>query len=213
MCSLQASLLLAVLGLNLAAGAAPPAPVSWPSKKVSLHVHGAAFRQVIEELFRGTDEGYVLHPDVANVPVTIDVENVDFRTAFKTLLAHAGALYRIEGPTGATGHVWVIGKDDRMLRELDTPRPEPIAARLEPTTAVLEIVVPAAMKKQVKVSSESATSKSTSGELQTSGNVLICFPNGMCLKIQQAQVKVIDAGADSQRRILITPLAAPTGRK
>jgi hypothetical protein len=196
--------LLALPGLPLSA-AAPQDPGSYPTKKVTLHLHQVPLRKAVETLFRDTGREYLVHPVVADVLVSLDLENADFRDALKALLARAGAIYRVERPAGRLGAVWFIGKDPRAPRE--------ITATLGPVTATLEIVVPAALKQQVTVVSRSGTTTGADGQPQTEGSVVVCFPHSVCVEFRQAQVKVMDDAPNGDRRLLISPLATSTASR
>jgi hypothetical protein len=211
------SLLLVLLVRNLAP-AAPLAPGDGPTKKVTLHLQATPFGKAVAELFSGTGQEYKISPELTQRPVTLNLENVPFQTAFRALLAQVGALYRIESPVGTGaqrrqgGHVWMIMADDRKQRKA-AATPEPLVATLAPGAGALEIVVPAALKRQVTITAVSSPTRTAFGETELSGKVRLAFPNGMALEVQHAQVQVTDAGSDRERHVRITPLPAPAAAK
>jgi hypothetical protein len=204
---LRTAFLFGALALALPVAAAPPGGAPPPARRVTLHYQAVPFRQAIAELFQGTGERYLVAPDVPNVPITLDLKDAPFMTALHALLKPAGARYRIEA-SGTQPRVWVMVGGTPAPPRAATPASEPIMATLEPPTAVLELVVPAALKPQVRIVAERATHPAAAGRTQVSGDVMVSLPGGVSLKIHQAQVKIVDAGQGGQRRVLITPLPA-----
>jgi hypothetical protein len=210
--TLLVSLLLVLLVRN-PAPAATQSPVDGPAKKVTLHLQATPFGKAVAELFSGTGQEYKVSPELTQRPVTLNLDNVPFQTAFRALLAQVGALYRIESPVGKTGHVWMIMADDRKQRQAAAAAPEPLVATLAPGAGALEIVVPAALKRQVIITAESSPTRTAAGETELTGKVRLAFPNGMSLEVQHAQVQVTDVGSDRERHVRIIPLPAPAAAK
>jgi hypothetical protein len=213
---LLALALSALPGPNPSSAPALKPPVSWPAKQVTFHLQDVPLRQAVEELFRGTGLKYVVQPDVPNAPISLHLRGVPFQTALRTLVNRAGLVYRLEGPPGAARFVCVIGKRQASDGKQSAAPLEWLTATLGPSTAVLEIVVPAALKPKVTVISwvmaESGAPDARPG-VSPAFNVLIRLADQLELNFRQAQVKVIDAGANGERRIVITPLPAAAAPK
>jgi type II secretory pathway component HofQ len=78
-----------------------PAPVE--EKRFSLDLRDVPIRQALAELFRLAERQYAIEPGVPNIPVTLNVRDVDFTTALRALVRLAGLTYRREGPLYMVG--------------------------------------------------------------------------------------------------------------
>ena len=76
-------------------------------RKVTVNLQRVPLREAIELMFKGTGVQYSVSPEVANLPVTLNLRDVSFEAALRILLRQAG-----EGQPGLsmekTGDIYVI---------------------------------------------------------------------------------------------------------
>src|SRR5436190_8692483 len=96
--------LVAVPGLAPRPAMAAPAAASRDATTVTISLKDAPLRTALETLFQGTGLQHAVEPAVPNYPITLDIRNVPFSTALRTLLRLApNVTYRKEGD------IYVIG--------------------------------------------------------------------------------------------------------
>src|SRR5690349_5708290 len=90
-------------GLALSRAAAAPAAGPPPAARaepagVTLSLRDVALRSALQTLFEGTGLQHAIEPAVPNYPITLDVRDLPFSTALRTLLRLAPqVVYRKEG--------------------------------------------------------------------------------------------------------------------
>jgi hypothetical protein len=119
------------LGLGLApATAQSPAPDA--GKKVTVNLKDIPLRAGIEALFAGTGYQYAVNPDVANVPVNLNLRDVGLQSALRLLVRQA-AIVQPGLTFNKDGDVFVI----KVRRE--NPNPAPLVEEAPPDYADGEV--------------------------------------------------------------------------
>jgi hypothetical protein len=87
----------------------------WWTKRVSVNYKAAPFRRAIANLFEGTHQRVLIAPETPNVPIHLAAHGAPMGTVLQQLLAQAGAIYRLESPSGGAKPTLVIGKRPTAL--------------------------------------------------------------------------------------------------